>query len=101
MKQPSAKVPYEKGPIVESWTEFGHQFEIEKLVRPRQIGASMRFYRLYDNGEPAYGNQWHACLSYAKAHASYILQQDYVTRITWLEQRVNNLERELLEAQNG
>jgi len=73
-------------------TEFGHTLVIEQLPEPKQVGATLRHFRLYDNGEPARGCQWHSCLEDAKKAAEYLLQCDYVGRIRWLEQRVSELE---------
>lgn len=81
--------------IVKQWTEFGHTFIIERLAEPRQQGASLRHYRLWDNGHPAAGGQWHAELESAEARAQYLLCYGYVKRIEWLEQRVGALENQL------
>jgi hypothetical protein len=81
--------------VIKKWTVFGHTFTIEALATPVLKGATTRHYRLYDNGVPATGMQWHARLEDAIARADYILQCSYVDRIAWLEQRVNALEHEL------
>ena len=75
-----------------SHVEFGHTFLVEHLDKPDAKG---RRFRLYDNGCPALGGQWHYTLDNAIARAKYILQGDYSRRIAYLEQRVQNLERQL------
>jgi hypothetical protein len=75
--------------------EFGHNFVVEKLVPPVVKGAGARGFRLYDNGFPALGGQWHYTLADAIARARYIVQGSYSARIAFLEQRVQNLERQL------
>lgn len=76
--------------VVASWREFGHRFTIVALAKPDAKG---RRFRLYDNGEPAYGGQWHHTVRSARARADYVLQGSYEGRIAWLEMRVNYLER--------
>ena len=80
--------------MVEVWchVEFGHTFIVEQLKQPDAKG---RLFRLFDNGMPALGGQWHYTLINAIARARYIVQGDYVRRIAFLEQRVQNLERTL------
>ncbi len=78
--------------IIKQWTEFGHTFIIERLAEPRQQGASLRHFRLWDNGHPAGGGQWHVDLESAEARAQYVLRGDYADRISWLEQRVQTLD---------
>lgn len=80
------------GEIVKQWTEFGHVFAIEKLPEPVQRGATLRHYRLWDNGHPATGWQWHATQEDAESAAAYLLRGSYVSRIEYLEQRVHELE---------
>lgn len=78
------------------WSEFGHKFRIDR-IEPRQVGASIRHFRLYDSGEPAYGHQWHSSFDAAKEWANYLLQSSYGDRIRWLEQRVSTLENQLAD----
>ena len=80
--------------LTEVWshTEFGHVFRVVELNRP---GPKGRMFRLYDNGYPALGGQWHYTLDTAIARAKYVVQGDYSRRIAFLEQRVQVLEREL------
>lgn len=80
--------------LVTLWerTEFGHSFLIVQLPMPDSKG---RKFRLYDNGTPALGGQWHYTVENAIARARYVLKGDYASRISYLEQRVKNLEREL------
>jgi hypothetical protein len=87
--------------VVKEWTEFGHHFQVELLAEPKQVGAGLRTHRLWDNGSPASGGQWHYDLDGAVARAEYVLQCEYGARIHWLEQRVNVLERELHEAKRA
>lgn len=75
-----------------SHVEFGHTFVVENFTPPDSKG---RAFRLYDNGTPALGGQWHYTLHNAIARASYIVQGEYSRRIAYLEQRVQVLEREL------
>ncbi len=81
------------GSIVKEWIEFGHYFQIESLSEPIIKGASERHYRLWDNGKPATGGQWHYSIDNAVARAKYVLLCDYSDRIAYLETRVQNLER--------
>lgn len=83
------------GDIVADWTEFGHHFQIEKLLEPKLVGAGMRTHRLWDNGYPATGGQWHYDEEGARERANYNLCCDYGGRIRWLENRVNVLSRRL------
>jgi len=88
--------------IVKEWTEFGHFFQVEKLDPPKLVGAGLRYFRLWDNNYPASGGQWHYTLEDAISRADYVLQCGYVDRISWLEQRVNELQRDLwLERNNA
>jgi hypothetical protein len=72
--------------------EFGHHFEVFEVDEP---GPKGRRLRLYDNGSPAYGGQWHYTLENAKERAEYLTMCSYVDRIEYLEQRVQALESEL------
>lgn len=80
--------------MTEVWRheEFGHKFRLMELPLLDRKG---RKYRLYDNGSPALGGQWHYTIENAIARAEYVVRCDYVSRIEYLEQRVQNLEREL------
>lgn len=90
-----------EGPIVRDWKEFGHHFQIEKLLVPRRVGAGDRHYRLWLNGHPADGGQWCYDLEGALNRADYVLQSSYAGRIAWLEAHVNNLTRDLYRARNA
>lgn len=81
--------------VVEEWTEFGHTFTIEKIDPPVRKGAGDRHYRLWCNGEPAYGGQWHYTIESARRRASYVLAFTYQKRIATLELMVNNLEKQV------
>jgi hypothetical protein len=73
--------------------EYGHHFQVWKLPSP---GPSKgRRYHLWDNGEPAYGGQWHYDLESAIERAKFCLECSYNGRIRFLEQRVQKLEGEL------
>ncbi|MFA5900270.1 MAG: hypothetical protein WC829_14290 [Hyphomicrobium sp.] len=89
------------GEIVRFWEEFGHKFEVERLLEPRLQGAGLRYFRLWDNGYPASGGQWHYTMESALKRAEYVLQGGYANRIRWLEMRVNELTGQLVLAQNG
>ncbi len=78
--------------IVWNHIEFGHHFAVELLPVPDAKG---RQYRLYDHGQPALGGQWHYTLDNAQARARFVLQGSYSSRIAYLEQRVQNLERQI------
>jgi hypothetical protein len=72
--------------------EFGHRFQVFALALQDAKG---RGYRLYDNGHPALGGQWHYTLENAKARAAYMVQGSYSRRIAYLEQRVQVLEAQI------
>ena len=74
--------------------EFGHVFSVIELDEP---GPKGRMFRLFDNGHPAIGGQWHYTITNAIARAKYLLQGSYVSRIEYLEQRVQVLESKLAE----
>lgn len=83
-----AKVVWER-------VEFGHAFAVVELDTPDSKGRTLR---LYDNGQPALGGQWHYTLENAKERAEYVLRGSYSQRIGYLEQRVQKLEAELWRA---
>ncbi len=76
--------------------EFGHCFEVFELEVPDSKG---RKFRLWDNGKPAFGGQWHHTLENAKKRAEYLLQGSYSQRIGYLQQRVQVLEAKLFREQ--
>ncbi len=80
--------------MIEVWsnTEFGHVFSVVKLDEP---GPKGRMFRLFDNGQPALGGQWHYTVANAIARAEYVLQGSYSRRIAYLEQRVQVLEAQI------
>lgn len=80
--------------VAKQWNEFGHNFIIEELPEPRLVGAGYRTHRLWDNGRPAYGGQWHYDVEGAESRAHYVLLCDYNSRIAFLENEVNVLRRE-------
>jgi hypothetical protein len=84
-----------EGPIVEEMIEFGHRFQIEKLNVPRRVGAGDRLYRLWENGHPATGGQWHYDIEGARRRAKYCIQGSYVSRISYLEDALRGLEKQL------
>ncbi len=84
-----------QGSIVEEFREFGHHFQIEKLDEPRRVGAGDRHFRLWDNGQPCFGGQWHYDLDGARRQVRYVVQGSYAGRITFLENAVRSLERQL------
>jgi len=81
--------------IVWSHEEFGHKFHVERLTTPDAKG---RGFRLYDNGHPAAGGQWHHTLESAVARAEYVTKCEYGDRIRYLEERVQILEARAWEA---
>lgn len=89
------------GDIVMDWTEDGHRFQIERLPQPIRIGAGDRHFRLWEDGHPASGGQWHYSLSSAVNRAEYVLLGGYHHRINWLELKVSTLERDLADARRG
>lgn len=82
------------GKIVHGHIEEGHIFDVEELPAPVRKGASVRRFRLFHNGQPAFGGQWHSTLESAKKRIEYILLGDHVSRIRWLQNRIVDLERE-------
>lgn len=89
-----------EGAIVHSWVEFGHKFQIEKLIEPRRVGAGDRYYRLWQNGYPSTGGQWHYDFEGAIARAEYVMLCEYEDRISYLEQRVQRLEGRISDMRN-
>lgn len=85
------------GEIVESWTEFGHTFEIEKLAQPVRRGVTLRHYRLWENGQPALGGQWHCSIESARTRAKYVTRSSYISRVEFLELCLNKLQTQLYE----
>lgn len=75
--------------------EFGHRFEVFEL---HVADGKGRKFRLYDNGHPALGGQWHHSLDTAQERAEYLLRGSYVQRIAYLEQRVQVLEAQIARA---
>lgn len=84
-----------EGTIVEEIIEFGHHFQIEKLLKPRRVGAGDRLFRLWDNGHPSTGGQWHYDLEGARREARYRMESSYIGRVEYLEMAVHTLERQL------
>lgn len=82
------------GRIVFDRKEWGIHHQIEELQFPLLRGAGLRRYRLWENGNPAIGNQYHYDLESAVASAQYLLEFTYNRRIEWLELRVSQLESE-------
>ena len=78
--------------VVWGHTEFGHVFSVRALNVPDRKGRS---FRLFDNGDPALGGQWHYTLQNAIERARYLLRGTYIQRIEYLEERVQILEADL------
>lgn len=78
--------------IIWEKVEFGHSFKVVELDSADSKG---RKFRLYENGHPSIGGQWHYTLDNAQERAEYLLRCSYVRRIEYLEQRVQNLEAQL------
>ncbi len=85
----------EKGTMVWEHVEFGHRFQVFALAKPDAKG---RGFRLYDNGHPALGGQWHYTLENAQERAEYVTKGSYSQRIGYLEQRVQVLEAQIARA---
>lgn len=83
------------GKIVWEHKEFGNHFLVELLDVPVERGAGLRTHRLWHNGGPCTGGQYHYDLDGAIQWATYRLKGDYVERIRWLEHKVHKLEAEL------
>lgn len=81
-------LPVSGEPVVIAWEQDGHSFRIERLEEPVQRGATLRTHRLYCDGEPALGGQWHTSVESAQERASYICQSTLYSRIRWLENRL-------------
>jgi hypothetical protein len=90
--------PTASGRTVREWTESGRSFRIEKLAVPKLVGASERHFRLYDDGVPATGGQYHCTEEDALRRAAYVLETDYVKRISFLENQVNMLQTQLQQS---
>lgn len=80
------------GEVLEERHEEGHHFQIELLPEPRLVGAGLRTHRLWDNGQPALGGQWHYDIESARFRADYIVLCDTSARIALLEARRGALE---------
>lgn len=88
--------PTIKGRIVHEKTdELGHTAQVEELVVPILRGAGLRTHRLWLDGKPAAGRQWHYCFEDAVEDSEYLFKYGYIERIRWLENRVGRLESEL------
>lgn len=83
--------------VVAQWWEADHHFLIEQLDVPVLKGAQVRTHRLYCDGEPASGGQWHHSEESARWRAGFIAQCTWSARVRYLENRVVELERELRE----
>ncbi len=80
--------------IVWKKIEFDHIFVVYELATLDKKG---RKFHLWNDNQPALGGQWHYTLENAQARAEYILNYSYVSRIEFLEQRVQNLEAEIAQ----
>jgi len=87
-----------EGRTVLAWRVAGYRFRIVKLRVKRRVGAGDRRYRLYCDGVPALGGQWHYTLEEALARAEYLTICRYSTRIQYLEQQVSTLRNQLAAA---
>jgi hypothetical protein len=93
--KPSTKI---EGRVVWEDECQGALFQLEELIEPRIVGAGARPYRLWCEGRPAVGGQWHYTIEGAKAEATRRSDYDLYAQITRLRLRVINLERQLYEA---
>lgn len=84
--------------IVEEFSNAGHYFQIEELDPPILKGATMRTHRLWIDGDPARGAQYHHSLEFARKEAEYRALSTHISRIAWLESRVRSLEAALARA---
>lgn len=73
------------GEIIQSWDDSGHRFQIERLKEPIKIGAAIRNYRLWQDGRPATGGQWHETIENAKERANYVALGTVHQRLRHLE----------------
>lgn len=71
--------------IVDSWLEGPYLWVIEALDEPKQVGASLRHFRLHCDGEPAFGGQWFCTVEGARERAEYVSRCSLTNKIAWLE----------------
>lgn len=84
--------------IAAEWTVADHHFLIERLATPRMVGAGQRHFRLWHNHQPASGGQWCYDIDQAKTRAEYVLASYTGRKVTWLEERIQALERAMRDA---
>lgn len=88
------KIP--TGTIIHEFSENGHHFQVELLTEPNITGrGNKRPYRLWHNGTPALGGQWHYTIDGALRRAQYVMQGHYAEKIACLERQVVECERRI------
>lgn len=87
-----------EGPVVWEDSENGHHWQLEQLAVPRRIGNSERPYRLWCNGQPAFGGQWQYSIEGAKWEARRRTDFDLHSQVARSLVRIAILERQLYEA---
>ncbi len=87
-----------RGEIVDEWSTPNYYFQLERLPEPRRVGAGDRYFRLWLNGEPCSGGQWHYTEEGARRHAAYVCESTSYGKITRLRGENALLEARLREA---
>lgn len=72
----------------------GDLLEVERLDEPVLKGAGLRTHRLWRNGRPEVGCQWHYDLEGAKKWANYRMEADLYRRVEHLKRMVHDLQAE-------
>lgn len=79
--------------VVHTHEEDGVIYQVEKLHPPVLRGAGARHYRLYSNGQPCVGRQYHYELDTALADIEFMVQRSNHDRVESLQARIVRLER--------
>jgi hypothetical protein len=84
--------------LIKEWEEGGYLWQIMQIPE-RRVGASMRGFRLFCNGEPAQGGQWHASIKDAEERAHYCAEGSMHAQITYLWSLINDYRQQKIEDQ--
>ena len=87
-----------EGPVVWEDSDNGDHWQLEQLAVPRRVGAGERPYRLWCNGQPAFGGQWQYSIEGAKWEASRRTDSNLHRQLSTALVRIAVLERQLYEA---
>lgn len=88
------------GPVIWEDDSEGIHWQLEQLPVPRRVGAGDRPYRLWCDGYPATGGQWHYTIKGAKWEATRRTNHNLHNDIARSHARIMDLERQLSEARN-